>query len=377
MLIAAAILAILVYGIIAAMLGTLLPTFSFSGSQSGTIALAQSIGLVIASLSAGPIIDNRGKKTALVSGLFLIAAVLWTLPNVAEFGIVAILLFVLGLGGGIIVTAANALVSDIGDKNRSTVLNFMNLFFGLGLMITPWVSANVVSNDAKQLCYLAAGLATLTFVVHVLAKVPGPTGERGFKLSEAGEVLGRPTLWLLSAFLFLYVACEVGVSNWLASYLIAKGIPKDEALNIMALRFGLGLLIGRVAVAPVLIKVRAQLVLLGAAILMAGTTYWMLQAQDAATAGIAVFCAGLAMAPVFPTTLGMVGDAFPKATATAMGIVITCGWIGLTVSSPIIGSIAGEDKANLPAALMLFPAFAVVMVVINLALGATLKKKAA
>lgn len=377
MLIAAAILAILVYGIIAAMLGTLLPTFSFSGSQSGTIALAQSIGLVIASLSAGPIIDNRGKKTALVSGLFLIAAVLWTLPNVADFGTVAVLLFVLGLGGGIIVTAANALVSDIGDKNRSTVLNFMNLFFGLGLMITPWVSANVVSNDAKQLCYLAAGLATLTFVVHVLAKVPGPTGERGFKLSEAGEVLGRPTLWLLSAFLFLYVACEVGVSNWLASYLIAKGIPKDEALNIMALRFGLGLLIGRVAVAPVLIKVRAQLVLLGAAILMAGTTYWMLQAPDASTAGIAVFCAGLAMAPVFPTTLGMVGDAFPKATATAMGIVITCGWIGLTVSSPIIGSIAGEDKANLPAALMLFPAFAVVMVVINLALGATMKKKAA
>jgi len=377
MLIAAAILAILVYGIIAAMLGTLLPTFSFSGSQSGTIALAQSIGLVIASLSAGPIIDNRGKKTALVSGLFLIAAVLWTLPNVSEFGIVAVLLFILGLGGGIIVTAANALVSDIGASNRSTVLNFMNLFFGLGLMVTPWVSANVVSNDAKQLCYLAAGLATLTFVVHVLAKVPGPTGERGFKVAEAGALLSQPSLWLLAAFLFLYVACEVGVSNWLASYLISKGIPKDDALNIMALRFGLGLLIGRVAIAPVLIKVKPQLVLLGAAVFMAATTYWMLQAPDASTAGIAVFCAGLAMAPVFPTTLGMVGDAFPKATATAMGIVITCGWIGLTVSSPIIGSIAGEDKANLPSALMLFPAFSVVMVLINLALGATLKKKAA
>ncbi len=376
MLIAAAILAILVYGIIAAMLGTLLPTFNFSGSQSGTIALAQSVGLVIASLSAGPIIDNRGKKTALVSGLFLIATVLWTLPNVSEFGLVAVLLFILGLGGGIIVTAANALVSDIGDKNRSMVLNFMNLFFGLGLMITPWVSVNVVSNDAKQLCYLAAGLASLTFVVHVLAKVPGPTGERGFKLSEAGEVLGRPALWLLAAFLFLYVACEVGVSNWLASYLIAKGIPKDEALGIMALRFGLGLLIGRVAVAPVLIKVKPQLVLLGAAVLMAGTTYWMLQSSDATSAGIAVFCAGLAMAPVFPTTLGMVGDAFPKATATAMGIVITCGWIGLTVSSPIIGSIAGDDKANLPQALLLFPAFSLVMVVINLALGAVIRKPA-
>ena len=56
-LIPAAILAILVYGMIAAMLGTLLPQlaarFSFTEEQKGTIALAQAIGLIIASVSVG------------------------------------------------------------------------------------------------------------------------------------------------------------------------------------------------------------------------------------------------------------------------------------------------------------------------------------
>jgi MFS family permease len=115
-------------------------------------------------------------------------------------------------------------------------------------------------------------------------------------------------------------------------------------------------------------------VTLVAAFLMAFTTYAMLQTNDPAAAGIAVFCAGLAMAPVFPTTLAMVGNAFPRMTATAMGIVITSGWIGLVVSSPIIGGIAGDDATRLKTALLVLPVFSVVMIVVNLALRPMLAK---
>jgi MFS family permease len=82
------------------------------------------------------------------------------------------------------------------------------------------------------------------------------------------------------------------------------------------------------------------------------------------------------MAPVFPTTLAMVGDAFPRMTATAMGIVITCGWIGLMVSSPLIGGIAGDDPARLRTALLVLPAGSVLMIFVNLAILPLLKKRA-
>jgi len=215
-------------------------------------------------------------------------------------------------------------------------------------------------------------LAAATLIIHVGAPIPPPTGERGFQLSQAGALLSQPALWLLAVLLFLYVASEVGVWNWLARHLIAQGIAEGAALNILSLGFALGLLLGRVAVAPVLITVSPQTVTLAAALLMAITTYLALQTRNPRISWIAVFCAGLAMAPVFPTTLAMVGNAFPVATATAMGIVITSGWIGLAVSSRIIGAIAGEDPLRLKKALLVLPAASLLMVVVNLALRAVL-----
>ena len=382
MIILAAILSILVYGVIAAMLGTVMPTFTdlfkLSGEQNGNIALAQGLGLVIASISVGPLIDLRGKKIALLGGLILITGALAGLPSAGGATQLMVLYFVLGLGGGIIVTAANALASDVDESRRASTLNFLNLFFGLGGLLTPLVVANFFNGDAStklKICYLGAGLGVIALIANIAAKIPPPSGERSFKMSEVGDIVGRPVLYLLSLFLFLYVACEVGVWNWLASYLISRNIPEAKALNILSLGFALGLLIGRVVVSRILIKISSITVTLAAAALMAATTFMMLQSSDATYAWIAVFCAGLAMAPVFPTTLAMVADAFPRGTATAMGIVITCGWVGLLVSSPIIGAVAGQGNKNLGTALLLLPAFSVAMVLVNLALRPMLAKK--
>jgi MFS transporter, FHS family, glucose/mannose:H+ symporter len=377
-LIPAAILAILVYGMIASMLGTILPELSkrlsLTPEQNGTIAFTQALGLIIASVAVGPLIDNKGKKVGLLLGLALITVSLFVLPNASSYGMVAALLLSLGFGGGIIVTAANALVSDISEERRASVLNLLNLFFGLGGLLTPFIGANLLAGNTIALAYLIAGLTAATLLLHALTPMPPPSGERGFKLSEAGPLLARPALFLLSLFLFLYVACEVGVWNWLPQHLEAQGMAPSRALNILSLGFALGLLLGRVAVSPVLIKISAPRVTLAASILMAITTFAMLQTNEAKLAGVLVFCAGLAMAPVFPTTLAMVGDAFPRMTATAMGIVITSGWIGLAVSSKIIGAIAGNDATRLKTALLVIPAASVIMVLVNLVLLQALRK---
>jgi fucose permease len=372
-LIVAAILAIFVYGVIAAMLGTIMPSFTLTPEQKGNVALAQALGLVIASISVGPLIDAKGKKTALVLGLALITASLFTLPNVGGYGLIALLFFVMGAGGGIVVTAANALASDIGENRRASVLNLLNIFFGLGGLLTPFIAANLLSDDTVRILYFAAVLAAITFLAQLTTKMPGPSGEMGFKASEVGLVLGKPALYLLALFLFLYVACEVGVWNWLKQYLISRNLDAKTAGNILSLGFALGLLLGRLIVSRILIRVSAITVTLFAAVLMAATTYLMLGTSDPTIAWIAVFCAGLSMAPVFPTTLAMVGDVFPRMTATAMGIVITSGWLGLAVSSPIIGSVAGENNANLRTALLIIPGFSVAMIFVNLLLRPALK----
>ena len=105
---------------------------------------------------------------------------------------------------------------------------------------------------------------------------------------------------------------------------------------------------------------------------MAVTTFLMLRTKNPTVAAVLVFLAGVAMAPVFPTTLSMVGNAFPRMSGTAIGFVITCGWAGLAVSSRIIGAIAGDDPARLKRALLLIPGAAVLMIGINLAISSAM-----
>jgi fucose permease len=373
MLILAAILAIFVYGLVAPMLGALLPSYHLTGAENGVLGLVQALGLIVASLIAGPVIDVKGKKIALVTGLVLVAISLYWAPNAGGYGGLLAVFFLLGIGGGTVVTGANALAGDVNEARRGSVLNFLNLFFGLGGIMTPFISG-VLTPDS--LCYAVATLTAVTLLVHLVTKMPAPSGEAAFKPSEAVALLSRPTLLLLSLFLFLYVSCEVGVWNWLKIYLVspAVGLDARSASNVVGLGFAFGILVGRVVVSRILIKVPAITVTFAASILMAITTFAMLYMNTSIGVAVLVFCAGLAMAPMFPTTLAMVGDAFPRGTASAMGIAITFGWIGLAVSSPIIGKIAGPTNENLRNALLLLPFFSVLMVLVNLALRPKLKK---
>jgi fucose permease len=373
----AAIIAIFIYGMIAAMLGTILPElsdrFHLSPSQNGTIASAQALGLILASLAAGPLIDNEGKKLGLILGLAFISIALFALPRSPGFRAVLLLMFLLGVGGGILVTAANALVSDVGEAHRGIALNLVNLFFGLGGLATPFIAANLFGRNWVRLCYTIASLTVVTLVIEILTRMPAPTGAGGFVLTDAGPVLGRPLLFLIGLFLFLYIGCEVGIWNWLVRHLIAQGIPESRALNILSLGFALGLLIGRAGILPILVHVSAITVTLVGSVAMAVTTFLMLRTNKPSASLVLVFFSGLSMAPVFPTTLAIVGDAFPRMTGTAIGFVITCGWTGLAVSSRMIGAIAGGDPLRLKKALLVIPASAVLMVGLDLAIRSMLR----
>jgi FHS family L-fucose permease-like MFS transporter len=373
MLIFAASLAIFVYGMVASMLGTINPAlaakFNLDNLQSSYIALAQGIGLVIASVSVGPLLDRRGKKVGLLLGLGLVAISSFILANASGYATMVFTMAIMGMGGGITLTAANALGSDVSESRRAIVLNFLNVFVGLGGLVTPFVAGNLLHGDAIRVAYGAAVLTAVTFVIQVFTKVPPPVPVAGRPASSAG-VFRQPLLYILALSVLLYTACEFAVWNWLPKYLIAQGIPETRALNILSLGFALGLLVGRVAVTPILIKIPPLTVTMVSAVLMGLTTYAMLQATTATAAGVIVFCCGLAMAPVFPTTIALVGNLFKEGTATAIGFTITCGFTGLVVSSPIIGWLSGTDPRGLGTGLLVLPVCSAIMFGLYLLLGA-------
>jgi fucose permease len=369
-LILAATLAIFVYGLIAPILGALLPTYGLTAGQQGMLAMLYAVGLIIASLSAGPVIDVKGNKLALLVGLILIIASLVAAPNAGGYSGLCAVYLILGLGGGVVVTGANSLVGAIEPTRRGSALNFLNLFFGLGGIITTYIASEGIK--PATVCYFIAALTAVAFLANATTRMPGPSGESSFRLGEVSGLLSKPALILLALFLFLYVACEVGVWNWLKLYLIGVHFDERTAGHVVSYGFALGILLGRVVVSKILIKTPALKVTLIASFCIAITTFVMLQLSSTTAITIAVFCAGLSMAPVFPTTLAITGDTFQRGTATAMGIVITLGWIGLAVSSPIIGALA--EGGGYRRGLMLIPVFALLMVLVNLVLRPVLHR---
>ncbi|MEO8597664.1 MAG: MFS transporter [Candidatus Solibacter sp.] len=377
LLIFAASLAVFVYGMVASMLGTINPAlasrFGLDNVQTSYIALAQGIGLVLASVSVGPLLDRKGKKVGLLLGLGLVTGALLVLANANGYATMIVAMAVLGLGGGITLTAANALGSDVSESRRAIALNILNVFVGLGGLVTPFVAGNLLAGDAIRVAYGGAILTAIAFLIQIFTKVPQPAAAAG-SASSAG-VFSERLLYVLALSILLYTACEFAIWNWLPRYLIARGIPETRALNILSLGFALGLLLGRVAVTPILIRIQPLTVTTVSAALMAITTYAILQTSDPTTTGIVVFCTGLAMAPVFPTTIALVAGLFKHGAATAIGFTITCGFTGLVISSPIIGWLSGSDPKGLSTGLMVLPICSLIMVALYVALRAPLAQR--
>jgi fucose permease len=379
MLIFAACLAIFVYGMVASMLGTIIPglasQFNLTNVQIGYVALSQGVGLASASLAVGALMDKRGKKAGLLLGLGLILAGLLQLAH--PFGVHTIMggIFIVGMGGSMVIVGANALGSDVSEVRRASVLNFLNVFVGLGGLATPFVAGNLLGSNPTRVAVAACVITAATFIVIAMTRIEFKPIAREDSAVATAAVFQNLSLYVLAAVIFLYTACEFGLWNWLPKYLIARGLPSSSALNILSLGFALGLLCGRIGATQVLTRISPLTVSVSASVVMTVTTYLMLHTSSPTLTAIIVFCAGLSMAPVFPTVLSIVGDIFTRATSTAMGFVITCGFSGLVVSSPIIGWLSGPDPKGLGVGLLLLPTFSICIFLLLVSFRARLSAK--
>jgi fucose permease len=149
---------IFLYGLLAALPGSVLPTLERGGflptdTAIGNFLLINAVGAVLAYLASGPIIDRLGKRSALLFGalgviasLALFAVTVTRVAPQAALGLILAGAFFLGLGANAIVSAGHALVAHVASTWRHAALNLLDICFGLGLASLPLVVQ--VSDDA-------------------------------------------------------------------------------------------------------------------------------------------------------------------------------------------------------------------------------------
>src|SRR5262249_51634010 len=126
-----------VFGVVLLLMGSLLPSLRVSGARAGSLGSLPLIGILAATILIGPLLDKVGAKPALAAGLALIVAAMTVIPSLVSYPALATTALVYGLGGGILNTATNALVSDLSASGRGVALNLLGFSFSLGAVTAP------------------------------------------------------------------------------------------------------------------------------------------------------------------------------------------------------------------------------------------------
>ena len=345
--------------------GTLLPLlverFGIRLVEAGSMLALQPIGYLLAVVAAGRLIEVYGMRTVLAAGMATAAA------GFAGFGLIsgwaggAAMMFVAGLGFGIMEVGANSLLIVAGGERRSNILNLAHLFFGVGSFITPVLAAHAVEAGVSwRLTFVAAGVTTAAvavgwglFDVHGIAPVHPPVG------SGRGTVRSRSAL-LFASMLAVYVGTEIGIGGWLTKYMVTvHEVTLTYAGNALSI-YWLGLAAGRLALSVLSHRIREEVLLVALTLVATVAICSALIVERPMGVVICAAFTGLGFSGIFPAVIALGGRLHPHDTAGVTSVMIAGAGLGGILIPWTMSAVA--DVAGLTAGMTVYAALCAVMV---------------
>lgn len=355
---AAACLGLLLFGIVLTTLGTVLPSiterFDLARTDAGSLFSLMSLGIVVASVVFGPIVDRYGYRWLLTASAALVLLGLLGVAFAPAFGILAPAVLVTGFGGGIINGATNALVADVSTDNRSGGLNLLGVFFGIGAFGLP-LTLGLLIDSLGYTGVLAIMTVPIAFVLIFFLTIhfPAPKQPHGFPLRDALRIARDPVTLLFGAILFFQSGLEITVGGWTATFVgEVLGVRPEHAMFFLSLYWA-GMTSARLLLGTRFAHIATPRALLPCmAVALAGALL-LITARSVIPAAIGVFITGAGFAGVFPIVLGMVGDRHPDLSGTAFSLVLVVATGGGAFMPLLTGALA--DAFGLRLALLVVP----------------------
>lgn len=335
-----------VFGVVLLLMGSLLPSLQVSGARAGSLGSFPLVGILAATTLIGPVLDKAGAKAAVALSLAVIGAALVIMPALGSYPALATAALFYGFGGGVLNTAANALVSSLSASGRGAALNLLGLSFSLGAITAPLLMSLLTSRFSTAIVLRLLALAPTAVLIAVVAlRFPPPTLSKAL-LGTLLKVLNHPIVWLIGLLLFFESGDENCMFVW-AGRVVKDSVHLAAAhadLALVALSIALGA--GRLLAALWLDWFGSRNVLLvSAAIIIAGAM--VARARETFTVMVAGFTViGLGMSAVFPTALGVLGDQFPNETGTVFGAAMAVALVGGSLGPLVGGWMASLRAAN-------------------------------
>lgn len=209
-----------------------------------------------------------------------------------------------GLGIGLSVTATNLTVGITAEEQggpgaRARRISIVNLGWGLGAVVCPWLIAGAEQRGQLDALLLAIALATAGMFAGLVPQCREPefgsrTAGRRSVRAEAGVLI------FFAAFLFLYVGVETVVGGWITTYTHRfSGMTLAQA-GLMVSLYWMSLLAGRWLGSLALRSWSERAVWLPSLGLALAAVIALVVPHGPAGVMLAVALAGAGLGPVFP-----------------------------------------------------------------------------
>lgn len=327
--------AILVFGIVMALVGAVVPVISqriaLDLGTIGTLFLAMNGAMLVASLTLGMVVDRLGLRVPLASGAWLVGAGLVLVGLAASPALLLAGVMALGAGGGALNGAANILVADLhaGSASKAAALNRLGVYFGIGALLVPFTVGTVMA--AVGLAGVLIGAAVLCAVLGAVAsgaRFPAARQRHGWPLARVGTYARHPAVVGLAALLFFQSGNEFLLGGYISSLLTRDfGVPVAGA-SLWLAGFWACIMASRLGMSRLLRHVSGPSAVMGSAAAAALACLLLATAPTSLAAGGAALLAGLALAPIFPTVLGEAGARYPEQTGAVFGLLFTVALTG-------------------------------------------------
>ena len=356
----------------------MMPKMNIDQAKFGTMISAFMFSSLIASLVVGVVTDTIGFQAVAMIGFLAAAACVFMLAYARSNAVAVAACVLLGVGAMACNTTGNVLgtsvVSNLFDGDAAAANNLVNVFFGLGLFLTPFVASLLLERIAYEKAVSVIGVILLLPVLFVLPAT-FPEASAGFVMADALALLAEPVTIVAALVLFCYISLEMSFSNWLAPFgkeVISADKKEwdtgrvDASAARLLSAFAIAMMIGRLITSFSGITQFQGWVIAGGALASMFIIYAMTNAKTASSAYGLAALAGLLFAPIFPTTVGVT---FSKlgASGSLFGIIFAVGLAGAVIVPKAIGNMAkGKSSVQKSLKLLLPPCAALVVLAVIL-----------
>ena len=323
-------------------------TFAQTDAGVGGLFLAFSIAYAGGSFAGGNLIERLGRRRVLGGAVLLHGLGVAGLGLAPSWGVFVLAAMTAGLGAGSLDGGANGLVLDVYREGRGRAMNLLHVSFSVGALVAPLVVGTLVEGGVPwQSIAMAAGLLVALLAIPY-ALVPMPSGRRGHTNGSpvparvaTGHAPGRRLLagplLLLGIAIAVYVASEVGVSNWIVRFL--EPAPLTTATLALSLYWA-GLAVGRLLSSAIADRFDHLRFTIAAALLMAGFLAVAILAPTLPLSIAAFALTGIASGPVFPMIVAVGGERYPERSAAVGGSLTGLGIVGAMIYPPAMGLLS-------------------------------------